>query len=790
MNVNTDEIKKLPISEHLDEICATLKNSKSHSLVLTAETGAGKSTAVPVALLENFSGQILMLEPRRMAAMNIADRVSYLLGEKVGETCGYIIHLDNKTSKTTRFTVLTEAILTRKIQADPALEGISVVVLDEFHERSLHADLALALLKETLQIRDDLFVLVMSATIDAERIASYLGTKDEPCPIISAEGRIFPVEIEYCPQMSIENAIVKAVGDGGTILVFLPGIREIRQVKDAIEQKNLGVEVNILHSSVPIENQRRVFEYKGTDTRIILSSSIAETSVTVPGIKTVIDSGMARVMHFDQRLGMQQLVTTRESVFNARQRTGRAGRTGPGKCVRLWNELERLRENMNPEILDADLSPLVLECAEWGVKDRLGLQWLDEPPEAAWNVAIELLRMLGCISGSKITDLGKACLKLGMHPRMACVILSGFFHRHLDECVELVLGYIFRENNNSKTRKIYGQNIKERVQKVTEEHDLSTYFPKLSTGFSTAYALLCGYPDRIGMQKEPGSNEYQFPSGRKAKLNSKLQNQSKYIVAPELDAGEKTGRIYEFENLDETLAEDFLHSHSEKSVEICFDGEVLSKVEYTGYGKLILQSRRIKVTDDDYIEAICHQVETKGTDCLPLDDETKGLLKRVQFYLQNKTDSNSITLMEKYDLLAERVREWLPAFMISGKKITAKTVYDALYYYLNGSEIDKKVPKIICLPNGKKRRLNYENQNGKIVPVLEIIIQQMFGCFETPKILDVPVLLKLLSPARRPLQITSDLENFWNETWPEICQEMKGRYPKHNWDYRIVSEGE
>ncbi len=792
MNINTDEMSKLPIYEHLQDICSALKKSPSRSLVLTAETGAGKSTAVPVALLQNFNGQILMLEPRRIAVLNIAERVSFLLGEKSGKTCGYMMHLENKTSEATRFTVLTEAILTRKIQADPALEGVSVVVLDEFHERSLHADLALALLHDTMQIREDLYVLVMSATIDAERIAAYLGEKNEPCPIIKAEGSLFPVEVEYSPQMSVEAAVVKAIGDGGTILVFLPGLKEIRQAKEALEQKNLGVEIDILHSSVPIEEQRRILEYKGTDTRVILSSSIAETSVTVPGIKTVIDSGMARVMHFDQSLGMQKLMTTKETVFNAKQRTGRAGRTGPGKCIRLWNEHERLKEKMSPEILDADLSPLVLECTEWGVKDRLNLQWLDEPPEAAWNVALELLQMLGCVSGNKITSLGKACLVLGMHPRMACVVLAGFIHRHLDECVEIVLGYIFKDNSNNRMRNLYAQNLKERVQRVTEQFDLSTGIPKMSTKFSTAYALLYGYPDRIGMQTEPGSIEYQFPSGHIAKLNSKVQNQSKYIVAPELDAGEKTGRIYEYENLEETIAEEFLNLHSKKHMEISFDGDVLNKVEYTGYGKIILREKRIKVTDDDYVEAICQQVEIKGTDFLPLNNETNSFLKRVQFYLENNNSDKKTmdVLQQKIDSLSVLVREWLPPFIVPGKKISAKTVYDALYYFLEGTTVDKKVPKVLLLPNGKKRSVNYENQNGKIIPVLEIIIQQLFGCLETPRILGIPVLLKLLSPARRPLQITSDLENFWKETWPEICLEMKGRYPKHNWDYHIVSDEE
>ncbi len=275
-----------------------------------------------------------------------------------------------------------------------------------------------------------------------------------------------------------------------------------------------------------------------------------------------------------------------------------------------------------------------------------------------------------------------------------------------------------------------------------------------------------------------------------ARLNTKKQAFPEYLIAPEVDAGEKSGIIYEYEPLDRTLAEEYLYSHSRCFTETVFENDNLVKIENTAYGKIILQSKKIRVGKEDYVEAICHQVELKGTDCLPLSDAAKDFLQRVQFYIQNKKndDEERKEIDEKYKFLSEKVKEWLPPFLPSGKKISPQVVYDALYYHLNGRQIDKDVPKTIILPNGKKRSLNYENQNGKIQPVLEIIIQQMFGCFETPKVLDHPVLMKLLSPARRPLQITSDLENFWSKTWPEICREMKGRYPKHNWDYHIVSD--
>ena len=789
------ELENLPIYPHLDTICESLKNSESHFLVLTGNTGCGKSTAIPFALMKHFSGNILMLEPRRIAVLNIAMRVSSLLGENVGQTCGYSMHLDTKHSDRTRFMVLTEAILTRKLQNDPSLVGISVIVIDEFHERSLDIDLALAFLKEVMSLRDDLYVIVMSATIDTKKICEYFGG-ESVCPHYSVPGKMFPVDILYKKDWSVSKAVLECLNqnDGGSILAFLPGIREINQTKKELEEKidPSTLDLQILHSSVPIEQQKKVLQ-KSTDSRrrVILSSAIAETSLTVPNISVVIDSGLARVTEFSPKIGMERLVTKRVSLFNADQRSGRAGRTGSGKCIRLWSENEKLVLSQIPEILRTDLTTLVLECAEWGAGDLQSVDWLDKPSAGAWEAALDTLNMLGCVHDRKITGLGKACLSLGVHPRLGCVALSGIPFGKTDFSTRLAVDYLLTDQTNQRIRELYVENLKKRVQIATKNYDFSTSFPQVQNQFSTAYALLCGYSDRIAVQESPNSCRYEFPSGRFASIFDKKQALPNYIVAPDVDAGESQGKIYSYEPVDSELAIKFMQDRAKsfEQINMGTDNSV-TKNQVTAYGKIVLKKVRLPVQDEDYVKAVCGRVKTDGIKILPLNQSTESFLKRVQFYIKNGTDEiqDQAKIRERFENLQQSVDEWFPPFVHSKQNLNGESVYNAFFYYLDGDLINKKVPKEIVLANGKKRKIVYENQSDEIVPVLEIIIQQLFGCFQTPKIMGVPVLLKLLSPARRPLQITRDLENFWKNTWPEICTEMRGRYPKHCWDYKTIVE--
>ena len=801
-----EKLSSLPISPFLAEICSSLKASESRFLVLTAETAAGKSTAVPIALLEHFAGKILMLEPRRLAASAIAERLSDLLGEETGETVGYRLHLDSKVSARTRLEVITEAILTRRLQADPLLEDVNVIVLDEFHERSIHSDLALAFLKETMQLRDDLFVIVMSATINYRSVSEYLGTKKHPAPVMQIPGRQFPVEIEYKPNVSIVRAIFDELTNErsenkGKLLAFLPGIYEIRKTKSELEnlltKVNFDAEILILHSSVPIAEQRKILRPCPSDAlrRVILSSAIAETSLTVPGVTLVIDSGLCRVNKMNVALGMEHLVTENESLFSAEQRAGRAGRVAAGKCIRLWSEHDARVEQNPPEILRADLTQLALECAKWGVSEIEKLDWLTPPSPSAWEAAKFLLENLDCLKTqtdsnggetTKITEKGKAVLQLGLHPRLACVALAGG--------AEAVLPFSEYAEAAPDRQKLFVTDLKRRLKDCRIE--------------AKTLPVLAGFPDRLArISPETEANadraEYQFPSGRKAFLSRELlishglSSFPDWLVAPEVDAGERTGKIYSFEALTDEQAEAFLQNHTKTEIRTEFVGLTnssdfknlsIQKREISAYGAIILKEKKLPTESEDFALAICDSVRKKGLKMLPIDSKIEDFLLRTDFYINSdiKNPLNSREeIRKKRDSLEKRPNDWLRPF-VKSQKINAQDIFDALYWYLDGSEIDAKVPLHITLANGRKRKIKYEKKaDGTIQPTLEIIIQQIFGCFETPKILGVPVLLKLLSPASRPLQITDDLEHFWTGAWVEICKEMKGRYPKHNWDYRL-----
>lgn len=841
-----EKIKNLPIYSHLEEICRALKSSPSRFLILTAETGAGKSTAVPLALLEEFPKKILMLQPRRLAAVNVASRVAELLGERVGQTAGYKVFLENKTSESTRLEVMTEAILTRRLQADPSLEDASVVVLDEFHERSINADLALAFLKEAMQLRDDLFVIIMSATIDARRIARFCGTVDAtetdgktgnaaqtanggktknagqseadskaitPAPVLEIPGRTFPVQFFYKPELSVSAAVRWALSGlatetsskpktaGRSILVFLPGIYEINKTFSELSGEiSPAVQIERLHSSVSFDEQKKILSpAEPGATRVILSSSIAETSLTIPDVVCVIDSGLSRVSVMDNNVGATRLVTMPESEFSAAQRAGRAGRTQEGVCVRLWSQNEPRSKNPLPEILRSDLSELLLECAEWGSQDPAALEWLDPPAPSSWETARELLRLLNCLDkNGQITQLGRAALRLGIGPRLGCAAIYGG--------AAFVLPYSQYKDSAPAVQKKFVLNLERRLEEAGA---------KIAGLQKIPDPLLAGFPDRLA-HRTADAGVYQFPSGRLAALKDyKGGLGPEWIVAVEADAGSSQGAIYSYKALDSVQLEEWILGRAQKKVVCDFENGKVVKTEFTQYGKIILSQKALKAGDEDIKSALCFSVQKNGFDSLPLDEKTKAFLVKRKFYEQASAaggasgagggniglandsssaagilgrgkDSGIAGVPKKFDKnwLSQNADEWLAPFL-TGNKISAQNVYDALYYFYDGSEVERKVPSRLELQTGRSVKVVYVD-GEKVVPTIEIIIQQIFGCFETPKVMGVPVLLKLLSPARRPLQITSDLENFWQNTWPEICKEMKGRYPKHNWDYRVA----
>ena len=793
----TEEIQKFPITPYLEQICDTLKKSPSHFLVLTAETAAGKSTVLPLALLEHFSGKIIVTEPRRIAVLGVANRVGELT-EKPKEV-GYKIHLESRITCETRLEVVTEAILVRQLQSDPVLEDYNVVVLDEFHERSVNTDLALVFLKEAMQLRDDLFVVIMSATIDTKKLQRWLSLPKPPeeVPVISIPGRQFAVNVVYEPEKSIVSAVrqgIRYAGDSGNILVFLPGISDIRKAQEALLETNefsddSENELCILHSSISLEEQKRIISPASPDgkRRVILSSAIAETSLTVPGVNVVIDSGLSRVNRMDINTGMEKLTTEKESEFSAEQRKGRAGRLCEGTCIRLWEKHDVRVKDFLPEILRADLVPLVLECSERGIYSVEGIDWLDSPSVAAWTESVRLLQQLGMIKkDGRITEKGKAALTLGIHPRLAGIALMAFdksagklsregqellikFSSYSRSFVELQKRFII-----DLERRLKGCNCKDSQE--DREYD---------------FLILSGYPDRLAKRtSEAGVEpaEYKFAGGRQARLYNR--NAPLWLCAPDVTAGDKEAVIFDLVELEEPKINEFLEKHSEIRQICSFTQGTLQKFEVKCFGEIVLSSKKIALSEGDYAQAWLTEIKEKGIDCLPFDAKCESLLLRAEFIeQQNLQDSEKEEDIHNnlYSRLKLNANEWLTPFLGGKNTLTASTVYDALYWYLEGAEIDRFAPEILTLENGRRCKVKYEKL-AVIQPVIEIIIQRIFGCFQTPKICGKKVLLRLLSPASRPLQVTDDLEHFWTGAWVEICKEMKGRYPKHNWDLSIIEE--
>ena len=816
-------ILQFPITEHLENICSTLKASPSRALVLTAETGAGKSTVLPLALLQEFTGagaggtstgKILMTEPRRLAVVGVANRVSELLEEDCGNTVGYRIHLENKISSNTRLEVMTEAILIRMLQSDPALEGVNLVVLDEFHERSVNTDLALAFLREAMELRDDLFVIIMSATIESKRISDFLGD----APVLEIPGRTFPVDIQYKPDFTIDDAVLSAIendtpstageGIGKAILCFLPGIREIRSAQTELSQtlKAKGnVELCVLHSSISFSEQKHILTPPpaGT-TRVILSSAIAETSLTVPGVTCVIDSGLSRVNRINLSTGMENLVTENESEFSAAQRSGRAGRERPGKCIRLWNKFDVRTKSLQPEILRTDLTQLVLECSDRGIYDASKIAWLDSPQPNAWKSAAELLKTLCCIDQKNhITPRGKSALQLGISVRLACIGIDGIdisTAKLSKNAAEFLIKYGQYSQSPANIQTQFLRNFEQKFSKICPNSAEFSLICSKSADFlqknsqNSSILLLSGFPDRIAVRlaetkKSPDGTplpEYQFPSGRKALLHSSKHTSSKWIVAPEVMAGQTEGVIFDFEELDSEAAEKWLSAHASTSQTCRFENGKIIKTEDLAYGALVLSSKKLPSSKEDYAAAWCNEVRCKGLEGLPIEEGTKKLIERINFLAQQNHQSSE--LAQKITSLTEQPEVWLQPF-ITASSLNNQTVHNALSWYFSDFELDKNVPELLILQNGNRVKVKYESlaspdDKTKLVlrPVIEIIIQRAFGVTITPKIAGMKVLFRLLSPAQRPLQITDDLENFWTSTWPEICKEMKGRYPKHNWD--------
>lgn len=828
----------LPIEPTLPAIRAALRDAPA--LVLQAPPGAGKTTRVPLALLDEpwlKNSTILLLEPRRLAARAAAARMAAQLNEPVGHTVGYRIRFDRQISRQTRIEVLTEGILTRRLQRDPALEGVRLVIFDEFHERSLHADLALTLcLDSQRELRPDLRLLVMSATLDGVAVARLLGD----APIVTSEGRAHPVNRQYLPRDPdgldlnvVVRAVLNALGrERGDLLVFLPGGGEIRQVLGRLQAEPAcaGLTLAPLYGDLPGEAQQRAIRRDPDGRRkIVLATPIAETSLTIEGIGVVVDAGWTRVPRFDPRSGLTRLETMRVSADAAEQRAGRAGRLGPGICYRLWSETtqSRLRPRRIPEILEADLAPLALELAQWGVTEVSALAWLDPPPSGALAQARELLRELGALDDrDRITSAGQALAELPIHPRLAQLLrrgtalglvklaadlaalleerdplrgehpFGGDFTARLDALRD------FRRDGRDGARRWWAdptacvrieqaaRRWRALLQRDGSENADECLHPALDPrdGATAGLLLAFAYPDRVARRREGAADRYRLANGRGARLatGDPLAGRD-WLVAAHLDAGVGEGRIWLAAPVDPTALETHLADRLRTVVEVGWDerqAAVMARQERR-LGVLALDSTPLADADPESLcQAMLAGARQLGLDSLPWTRELREWQARVLSLRHWCADEGWPDVSDGW--LMEHLDDWLPSWlngMTRREHLRRLDLSGALYDLLDGrarARLDELAPTHLPVPSGSRIRLRY--QPGE-PPVLAVKLQELFGLADTPRIASgrIPVTLHLLSPAQRPIQVTQDLRGFWERTYAEVRKELKGRYPKHSW---------
>lgn len=813
-------MKQLPITQVLPELTNIL--SSSRAAVLIAEPGAGKTTGTPPAFLDEpwMSGKsILMLEPRRLAARSAATYMASCLGEQVGETIGYRMRNDTKVGKNTRIIVVTEGVLTRMLQKDPSLGDVGLVIFDEFHERSLHADLGLALTLEAQAVlREDLRILIMSATLDSERVSTLLGD----APVVNCPGRTFPVDTIYIPsaeKVPVERAAAAAVRRAlaeqpGDILVFLPGEREIRRTQSELEQGSLpaGTVIRPLYGQLPQDKQdAAVAASLPGERKVVLATSIAETSLTIEGVRTVIDTGLRRTQVFSPRTGMPSLTTVPVSKASADQRRGRAGRTAPGVCYRLWSQEEHLRlpDDHVPEIMETDLAPLALELALWGVRDPATLTWLDAPPAAPYAQGTALLRQLGALdAGGAITPHGRSMAALGAHPRAAHMLLRA---AELDAApLACRLAALLQERDLFKGPAALDCDLTLRVEallRFERSADTGGADPGLLRAVmrESRYLLaqlqaapdhspndisLCGlllsfaYPDRIGQKR--GNGAFLLSAGRGAAMREgQLLARFPYIVAASVDDRMGQGAILMAAELQE---DQLLKYHADlmtEDTDVYWDKESgsVKKRRRTLLGTLVLkESGHEKPSPEEVADVLLEVIASEGVEILPWEKGTLQLRQRLLFMHALYPEFPDVTDAA----LISNLDEWLSPY-IQGmrnlrdlQRIPLSQALEGMLDWNQRQALEREAPTHIKVPSGSRIPVDYSNPTA---PVLAVRLQEMFGQLDTPRIGGgrVPVLLHLLSPARRPVQVTSDLASFWRSTYFEVKKDLKGRYPKHYW---------
>jgi ATP-dependent helicase HrpB len=824
--------QSLPIDEILPELLLSLRNHPN--CVLHAPPGAGKTTRVPIALLDVIpaaAGKIIMLEPRRLAAVSAARWMSRSLGEEAGGTVGYSIRFDSCSSSNTRIEVVTEGILTRRIQNDPLLEGVAMVIFDEFHERSIHADLGLALcLDVQRQVRADLKILVMSATLDCEPLSRLLGD----ATVVSSAGRSFPVEEIYLDNQHhgplparVVAATLRALADtAGDVLVFLPGAGEIRSCAARLAEAGLaqrGISIHPLYGDLPFDQQQSAIQ-PGRQRKVVLATSIAETSLTIEGVRTVIDCGLSRRLRHDQGSGMNRLVTVRESKASAEQRRGRAGRLAAGVCYRLFSRhtYQAMTPHTPPEILDSDLAPLLLELTAWGVTDPASLSWLDPPPAAALSSARQLLQDLAALDGAgRVTALGGAMARLPLHPRLSRLLLRardlGCPDTGCDLAALLSERDIVRRTPGGNTTGRNVTSVSERLEvfqewrrsdRVGEDADVGALkavervsgqlrrLPGISSKRSSSSCdtdslcrlLLAAYPDRVARLREGGEGRYLLANGRGARLASAAAvTRIPLLIAVSVAGGDQgEGLIHLAETIPEELLRTELGQRIETREQIDWDARegriVAARGEFLG--AVCLSSRAFTPGPEALLPTVVEAVRASGLGLLTRNDaflqfQSRVLLLRQAFPADGWPDLSDAALLESLETwLAPAISGVRNAQQLAAVNCAAALL--VLLDYRQRQALDELAPTHLTVPSGSRIRLDY--CEGEL-PVLAVKLQELFGLADTPTIAKgrVAVLLHLLSPAGRPLQVTRDLKGFWDGSYHQVKKEMKGRYPRHPW---------
>jgi len=809
----TSDPAEYPVLDVLGDLRRSL--SESPVVLLKAPPGAGKSTLLPLHLLNEpwlGSGKIVMLEPRRLAAKSVASRLAELLGERTGGTVGYRIRMESAEGPDTRLLVVTEGILIRMLQNDPGLEGTGMIIFDEFHERNLQADVSLVMAQQCRNLfRPDLKLLLMSATLEDTRLSVRLGA-----PVINSDGRLHPVDLRYEPYEQsrslhdqVAGLVFRALRETpGDVLVFLPGTGEIRRTAVALEERNCSALVRELYGDLPFHVQQEALNPDPSGRRrVVLSTSVAETSLTIRGITTVIDSGFSRISRFDPQSGLTRLVTVPVTLDAATQRAGRAGRLGPGVCYRLWEQRKTalLQPSRTPEVLEADLAPVLLDFFNWGISDPFAIGWIDAPPQGHISQGLELLELLGAIRGGAITSTGKQMAALPVHPRLSHMMLSAGtdpaakalacdIAALLEERDPLRTDYADIDlrlsalaNFRKGDRYTGDRSVLDRIDR------LSKFWRKLigapSSGpedhLRSGILLAAAFPDRLARQLEHHGNRFQVAGGTVLQMQSDdpLIHAGLIVVA---NAGGGSGHSRVF--LAAAVDQAELMRKGEERIELQWDEEheQFRSWRKTWYGELLLSSKQAAVADKEEMSgALLRLIRERGLTWAGMDEAARDFQCRVQCLHQWRKEEGWPDYSD--EILLSTLNDWLLPFIdgVNGRSGLQRLDWSMMlrsgFDHSRLRQLEDLVPERMEVPSGSSIRVTYHADGS--APELQVRLQEVFGWMDTPKVNGgrMPVMMHLLSPAFRPVQITRDLRSFWSGTYHEVRKELRSRYPKHSW---------